>query len=189
MPFTLLLKQTPTSDEELVGDDSDHITVGNGFGVGEKDPPRHPRTPGDILAAKGHVNGVEACPSRKAWAIGTGTLTAANAAPTRAAAAAADNTLDSYNDDDDNDEEVEAQTHDTLLPRPIGRSSGRCDRVADAAGSRERARLQEAKERAEVGVLAVVRIMLATEQSASFFIAVGLSGMGAGVIDTFLFIR
>lgn len=39
------------------------------------------------------------------------------------------------------------------------------------------------------GVLLVVRLMLGNLHNASFFAAVGLSGMGAGVIDTFLFIR
>lgn len=38
-------------------------------------------------------------------------------------------------------------------------------------------------------VLAVVCVMFGTPYKASFFAAVGLSGMGAGVIDTFLFIR
>lgn len=38
-------------------------------------------------------------------------------------------------------------------------------------------------------VLTVICIMLNTPYKASFFAAVGLSGMGAGVIDTFLFIR
>lgn len=41
----------------------------------------------------------------------------------------------------------------------------------------------------EGGVLSVVRMMLGNAQNATFFAAVGLSGMGAGVIDTFLFIR
>lgn len=39
------------------------------------------------------------------------------------------------------------------------------------------------------GVLTAIRIMLSTPHTASFFVAVGLSGTGAGVIDTFLFIR
>ena len=41
----------------------------------------------------------------------------------------------------------------------------------------------------EGSVLTVVCIMLDSPRKASFFAAVGLSGMGAGVIDTFLFIR
>lgn len=39
------------------------------------------------------------------------------------------------------------------------------------------------------GVCSAVRLMGGSAESASFFAAVGLSGMGAGVIDTFLFIR
>ncbi|CAM9175600.1 unnamed protein product [Laminaria digitata] len=45
------------------------------------------------------------------------------------------------------------------------------------------------REEDKVGVLAVVRVMLGTPHNATFFAAVGLSGMGAGVIDMFLFIR
>lgn len=47
----------------------------------------------------------------------------------------------------------------------------------------------EMHEKEEVGVLAVVHVMLSTPHNATFFAAVGLSGMGAGVIDMFLFIR
>lgn len=38
-------------------------------------------------------------------------------------------------------------------------------------------------------VLEVIRIMLGTPHKASFFAVVGLSGMGTGVIGTFLFTR
>lgn len=38
-------------------------------------------------------------------------------------------------------------------------------------------------------MVSALKIMLGSRESASFFGAVGLSGMGAGVIDTFLFIR
>lgn len=41
----------------------------------------------------------------------------------------------------------------------------------------------------EGGVFSAVRIILGTTQSVTFFSAVVLSGMSAGVIDTFLFIR
>lgn len=41
----------------------------------------------------------------------------------------------------------------------------------------------------EETVSSVVRMMMGNLQSATFFAAVGLSGMGVGVIDTFLFIR
>lgn len=47
----------------------------------------------------------------------------------------------------------------------------------------------EPYEGGKISVLNVACIMLGTPYKASFFIAVGLSGMGAGVIDTFLFIR
>lgn len=47
----------------------------------------------------------------------------------------------------------------------------------------------EPPEEEEESVMAVVRIMLGTPHTASLFAAVGLSGMGAGIIDTFLFIR
>ena len=47
----------------------------------------------------------------------------------------------------------------------------------------------ETHEEEKVGVLAVVHVMLSTPHNATFFAAVGLSGMGAGVIDMFLFIR
>lgn len=47
----------------------------------------------------------------------------------------------------------------------------------------------ETHEEAKVGVLTAVRFMLGTPHKATFFAAVGLSGMGAGVIDMFLFIR
>lgn len=47
----------------------------------------------------------------------------------------------------------------------------------------------ETYEEGKVGVLAIVRVMLATSHNATFFAAVGLSGMGAGIIDMFLFIR
>ena len=38
------------------------------------------------------------------------------------------------------------------------------------------------------GVLAALWIMFSTTQNASFFVSVTLSGMGKGVIDTFLFV-
>lgn len=47
----------------------------------------------------------------------------------------------------------------------------------------------ESHEKEKDSVWTVVCIMLDTPYKASFFAAVGLSGMGAGVIDTFLFIR
>lgn len=94
------------------------------------------------------------------------------------AAAAADNHLDCYDDD-----ENEAQTNDddALLeyhPRDSSRKSGEGKREGGAEGAREKA-----------GVVMAIRVMLGTDESASFFMAVVLSGMGRGVIDTFLFIR
>lgn len=56
------------------------------------------------------------------------------------------------------------------------------------AGDGRGVRLPEADE-GKGGVLEAVKILLGSTESASFFAAVGLSGMGAGVIDTFLFIR
>ncbi|CAM9243107.1 unnamed protein product, partial [Laminaria digitata] len=50
-------------------------------------------------------------------------------------------------------------------------------------------RKSEPYEEDKGSVLTVVCIMLGTPCKASFFAAVGFSGMGAGVIDTFLFIR
>lgn len=41
----------------------------------------------------------------------------------------------------------------------------------------------------EGGVLSALRVLLETPESASFFAATLLSGIAAGVIDTFLFIR
>lgn len=38
-------------------------------------------------------------------------------------------------------------------------------------------------------ILSVVWLMLSTAEHASFFATVGLSGMGAGILDTFLLIR
>lgn len=43
-------------------------------------------------------------------------------------------------------------------------------------------------EKKESGVLAALWIMFSTTQNASFFASVTLSGMGKGVIDTFLFV-
>lgn len=40
----------------------------------------------------------------------------------------------------------------------------------------------------ETGVLSALRIMFSTPQNASFFVSVTLSGMGKGVIETFLFV-
>lgn len=45
-----------------------------------------------------------------------------------------------------------------------------------------------AKDDQTEGVLTAWRIILGSTESATFFAAVGLSGMGMGLIDTFLFI-
>lgn len=47
----------------------------------------------------------------------------------------------------------------------------------------------EPHEEDKESLLTVVRVMLGTPHTATFFAAVGLSGMGAGIINTFLFIR
>eukprot|EP00903_Cladosiphon_okamuranus_P010272 g9726.t1 len=91
-----------------------------------------------------------------------------------ASAAAADDRLGRYDD--------EAQTNDSdalLESRPGDNSMvGGGKRAQGAEGARDNA-----------GVAMAIRIMLGTDESASFFMAVVLSGIGRGVIDTFLFIR
>ncbi|CAM9838261.1 unnamed protein product [Scytosiphon promiscuus] len=174
-------------DDQLFGDDVERMATGEVFGVGEEDATLQPRASGDIPAPQGNVKWVGRGSSPETSAIETGTLTTTTT--TAAAAAVADNVLDSYNDDDDDDEEGEAQTHDTLLPRSVGPGSGRKGGAAADNEDGKSARLQRTSEQTEGGVLAVVRIMLATDENASFFMAVVLSGMGAGVIDTFLVIR
>ena len=57
-------------------------------------------------------------------------------------------------------------------------TGGEDKREGGAEGAREKA-----------GVVMAIGIMLGTDESASFFMAVVLSGMGRVVIDTFLFIR
>lgn len=52
-----------------------------------------------------------------------------------------------------------------------------------------RANAPGAMDKQDGGMMTAVRTMLGSIESASFFGAVCLSGMGAGVIDTFLFIR
>lgn len=96
------------------------------------------------------------------------------------AAAAADSHLDRYDDDDDDDKEAQTNDGDALLESGPGNKSTGGE--VDGAGGAERAR-------DKAGVLMAIRIMLGTDESASFFMAVVLSGMGSGVIDTFLFIR
>lgn len=190
MFLAFLLELPPASDEQLGGDDGAYTAAKEGGDVDKRDTHPHPRTPGDdFMVAQGHAKRVVAGSGLKTSAVAISPLgpTAATAA-----AAAADDALDTcYDDDDeiDDDDEGEAQTHDTLLPRSTGPRSGRGEGVTDTEDGSGRVRLQEANERPKEGVLTVVRIMLATDQSASFFMAVGLSGMGAGVIDTFLFIR
>lgn len=56
-------------------------------------------------------------------------------------------------------------------------------------GLDEASKSEMREEEGNDGVLAAVRVMLATPYNATFFAAVGMSGMGAGVIDMFLFIR
>eukprot|EP00903_Cladosiphon_okamuranus_P013285 g12384.t2 len=97
---------------------------------------------------------------------------------TSTAAAAADDHLDRYNDEDDN--EAQVNDSDALLESRPGDNNtvGDGKREQGAEGARENA-----------GVAMAIRIMLGTDESASFFMAVVLSGIGSGVIDTFLFIR
>lgn len=95
---------------------------------------------------------------------------------TTVAAAAADDEIDQYDDDD----EAQANADDALLAsRAVDRSTGGNCRTAQKG--------ERAREKA--GVLMAMKIMLGSDESASFFMAVVLSGMGSGVIDTFLFIR
>lgn len=65
--------------------------------------------------------------------------------------------------------------------------------ISEPRRSREQKRVEasasEPAEKDEESVLAAVRIMLGTPHTATFFAAVGLSGMAAGIMDTFLFIR
>ncbi len=120
------------------------------------------------------------------------TAGAAIAASAFLAAAAADNRLeilcDNVSDDDSDSDgggdggEDGAQTSDALLTLSKGDSSSGGE-AGPATSSSDSGR------EAPVGVLMAVRIMVGTDQNASFFTAVGLSGMGSGVIDTFLFIR
>ncbi|CAB1096853.1 unnamed protein product [Ectocarpus sp. CCAP 1310/34] len=97
------------------------------------------------------------------------------------AAAAADNHLDLHDDDDDDDNEAQTTDGDALLEYHPG------DSRTGGGGKREGGEEEGAGEKA--GVVMAIRIMLSTDESASFFTAVVLSGMGRGVIDTFLFIR
>lgn len=85
-----------------------------------------------------------------------------------------------YDDlDRDDDNEAKKNNDDALLEyRPGDSSTGEGEREGGAEGPRENA-----------GVAMAIRIMLGTDESASFFMAVVLSGMGRGIIDTFLFIR
>ncbi len=92
------------------------------------------------------------------------------------AAAASEKYPDRYDDD-----ETHTNNDDALLEYRTGDSStcgeGKGDgRVAEGA-------------RKKGGVVMAIRIMLGADESATFFMAVVLSGMGKGVIDTFLFIR
>ncbi|CAM9669265.1 unnamed protein product [Pylaiella littoralis] len=114
----------------------------------------------------------------------TGRAAATTAAA--AAAAAADSFLGRYDDNDDFDGD-QSQTNVALLSWPAGTSSDKNKTASGRNGSGGKGGAR-ANVREEGGVLMAVRIMVSTDQSASFFTAVGLSGMGAGVIDTFLFI-
>lgn len=179
--------QIPISDGRLVGFEGDRVAPGGAESALErKDLNPRSRTSAEGVSAGGDAGREEL--------DGSGRKVPGTAAAT-AAAAAADNSLDSLNDNSDDDledgnEEDEAQVHATLLPRSAGVASARGKRVSDSNGSRrEGALVAKAEGRGQGGVLMAVRIMVSTDQSASFFMAVGLSGMGAGVIDTFLFIR
>lgn len=113
---------------------------------------------------------------------------------TDTAATADDNHLDLHDNNDDDDEAEgndEAQTHAALLPHPRTTldKNGGGDNNGSSGVSRGGSEGPGAKAKEQGGVLMAVRIMMDTGESASFFTAVGLSGMGAGVIDTFLFIR
>lgn len=185
-----LVEQTPLSDEGLVGFGSDRVATERAeYAPGRKD--KHPpcRTSGTSVSADADVEREEQDDSGQ----GVSALTMSTAAI--AAAAAADNSLDSFNDNYEEEEECgadddEAQLHATLLPRSVRLGLDGDKGLSDSKdGSKKGARVTEAEETGQGGVLMAVRIMVSTDQSASFFTAVGLSGMGAGVIDTFLFIR
>lgn len=106
-------------------------------------------------------------------------------------AATADDNHHRLHDDDEPEGNDEAQTHAALLSRPRTTSDkdGGGDNNGISGASRCDGEGLGAKAKEQGGVLMAVRIMMYTGESTSFFMAVGLSGMGAGVIDTFLFIR
>lgn len=86
------------------------------------------------------------------------------------------------------DSEPRAATSSRSSSIPSGQGRSLEDEMLESVG--EHVDTEDEKERSEKGgVLSLVLIMLANAQNASFFASVGLSGMGAGVIDTFLFIR
>ncbi|CAN0360065.1 unnamed protein product [Ectocarpus sp. 8 AP-2014] len=182
---------TPTRDKQLGGGggDGDGVATGGGFELGEKrtESPVSPRTSSRGCAvARDKTEGEPEC----CGLIGTAAVTPAVAIDT---AATADDYKLHLHDDDEPEGNDEAQTHDALLSRP--KTTSDKDGGGDSNGSSGPSRGDGdgegpgAKAKEQGGVLMAVRIMMYTGESASFFMAVGLSGMGAGVIDTFLFIR
>lgn len=81
--------------------------------------------------------------------------------------------------------DLDGDVSDGELNVRVEQSKDDDDELARLKGDVEQARGTED----ETGVLSTVWIMLGNFESASIFAAVGLSGMGFGVIDTFLFIR
>lgn len=91
-----------------------------------------------------------------------------------------------------------SETDDTASAASCGHAAGHgtsgharnggADNIANGSpGIRDKAQTTT-HEQKEGGVLAALWIMFSTTQNASFFLSVTLSGMGKGVIDTFLFV-
>lgn len=127
------------------------------------------------------VNGVHQEHEKEGLSLRPMVSTTTTSTAATVATAAAENQHDRYDDDDDDDNEARTNDGDALLEyRPGDSSTG-------GEGKREGGAEEGAGEK--VGVVMAIRIMLGTDESASFFTAVVLSGMGRGVIDTFLFTR
>ncbi|CAN0074740.1 unnamed protein product [Ectocarpus sp. 6 AP-2014] len=183
---------TATRDKQLGGGGGgggggDGVATGGDFELGEKrtESPVSPRTSSRGCAvARDKTEGEPEC----GGLIGTAAVTPAVATDT---AATADDIKLHLRDDDEPEGNDEAQTHAALLSRPRTTSDkdGGGDNNGSSGPSRGDGEGPGAKAKEQGGVLMAVRIMMYTGESASFFMAVGLSGMGAGVIDTFLFIR
>ncbi|CAM9324048.1 unnamed protein product [Ectocarpus sp. 4 AP-2014] len=180
---------TPTRAKQLGdgGGDGDDVATGRDFELGEKrtESPVSPRTSSRGCAvARDKTEGEPEC----GGLIGTAAVTPSVSTDT---AATADDSKVHLHEDDELEGNDEAQTHAALLSRPRTTSDkdGGSDNIGSGGPSRGDGEGSGAKAKEQGGVLMAVRIMMYTGESASFFMAVGLSGMGAGVIDTFLFIR